>query len=99
LVPKYIPLKFQCKKNLFQHHLDCFCNTASFFSYTPLIRAAEKENQSLAKFILKAKNNDISSDRKREFMLTSKPCGGVYWTTRIIKVKKASVNDGNIVIS
>src|SRR5262249_35897857 len=48
-------IRFKTNSNLF----------SNFYSYTPLAMAAEKGNQTLAKFILKAKNGDDSSDKKQ----------------------------------
>lgn len=72
-----------------------------FYSYTPLTLAAEKENQSLAKFILNVKNNNISSDKKQTIKYTVTHRGGhqILWQTQTVKIEQASINDGNIGIA
>ena len=72
-----------------------------FYSYTPLTLAAEKENQSLAKFILNVKNNNISSDKKQTIKYTVTHRGGyeILWQTETVKIEQASINDGNIGIA
>lgn len=74
-----------------------YINT-NFYSYTPLALATEKGNQSLAKFILGAKNGDVSSDRKQTIhqSLTSNN-RTPYWKTETIKVEKVSVTQEGVV--
>lgn len=77
---------------------DYFSNI-NYYSYTPLSLAAEKENQSLAKFILNVKNDDISSDKKQTFNFTMTRRGyQLDWNTET-KVEQVSINDGKISIA
>ena len=77
-----------------------YLNT-KFCCYTPLALAAEKGNQSLAKFILNAKNNDVSSDKKQIFnySVTSKNYSGTYWKTEIATIEQVVVNKDSSEIS
>lgn len=63
-----------------------------FYSYTPLAMAAEKGNQVLANFILNAKGDNFSSDRKQTFYLsiTSSAKGGS-WSIEQKKEKTQEV--------
>jgi len=74
------------------------------YSYTPLALAAEKENQSVAKFIAKAKDNDISSDKKETFKYRDHShCYGYgnhfNWTTEREKFEKVTNRDGIIILT
>ena len=50
---------------ILENFLTRYYTNTTVHTYTPLARAAEKGNQSLAQFILKAKNCDVSSDKKQ----------------------------------
>lgn len=75
-----------------------YLNT-NFCSYTPLTMAAEKGNQSLAKFILSIKNGDFSSDKKVTYKYYVTDGGnGTHWKTKVIKTEQTTMNKDAITI-
>ncbi|MBA3722773.1 MAG: hypothetical protein H0W88_10290 [Parachlamydiaceae bacterium] len=82
-------------RSALEQELTNFKQTTHFYSYTPLSKAVRTGNQSMANFLVNAKNGDVSADKWKKMEFVSKYSFDLHkniWNTNLVNIHYVRLN-------